>query len=143
MEDIYEGACFCGVVKFRVTGAPEAMGFCHCHSCRSWSAAPLNAFTLWKPGSLAVTLGEDSLAGFNKTGRSLRKWCTKCGGHVFTEHPAMGLVDVYAASIPTFKFAPAVHVFYGEKVLTVRDGLPKQVDLPKEMGGSGRLVPEA
>jgi hypothetical protein len=33
-------------------------------------------------------------------------------------------------------------VSYGEKVLSIKDGLPKQKDFPKEMGGSGVLLPE-
>ena len=43
---VHAGICFCGAVKLEV-GAPEAMGYCHCQSCRSCSAAPVNAFTLW------------------------------------------------------------------------------------------------
>ena len=39
-----------------------------------WSAAPVNAFTLWEPGALEVTAGESSIATFNKTPRSARKW---------------------------------------------------------------------
>jgi hypothetical protein len=35
-----------------------------------------------------------------------------------------------------------LHVNYGEAVLAVRDGLPKQKDFPKEMGGSGISLPE-
>ena len=31
---------------------------------------------------------------------------------------------------------------YGEKVLTVRDGLPKFKDFPKEFGGSGEMLAE-
>lgn len=44
----YKGSCFCGAVQFTVSGEPTAMGYCHCESCRSWSAAPVNGFTLWK-----------------------------------------------------------------------------------------------
>ena len=54
----------------------------------------------------------------------------------------MGLTDVYAAIIPDFNFEPALHVFYGEKVVAVKDGLPKQKDMPAEMGGSGVLLAE-
>jgi len=32
--------------QVEVTGSPEAMGYCHCGSCRSWSGGPVNAFTL-------------------------------------------------------------------------------------------------
>jgi hypothetical protein len=140
--ETHAGSCFCGTVRFEVTGHPAAMGYCHCESCRHWSAGPVNAFTLWKPESLKITQGASQIGTFNKTANSYRKWCTKCGGHLFTDHPGMGLVDVYAAVIPSLKFAPGVHVNYQETVLHIHDGHPKLKDFPKEMGGSGISLPE-
>ena len=138
----YKGECFCGCVKVEVTGAPEGMGYCHCDSCRSWSAAPLNAFTLWKPENVKVTAGENSIGTYHKTDTSHRKFCTTCGGHIMTWHPPFGLFDVYAAMIPGFKFEPHLHVYYSEKVLAVRDGLPKFKDFPEAFGGSGEQMAE-
>jgi len=57
-------------------------------------------------------------------------------------HPPLGLVDVFAATLPTLKFVPGVHVNYAETVLPMRDGLAKLKDFPKEFGGSGEVVPE-
>ena len=142
MDKSYKGSCFCGSVQFTVTGEPAAMGYCHCESCRTWSAGPVNAFTLWKPESLKITKGSDSIASYAKTPKSQRKWCKACGGHLFTDHPHWNLVDVYAAVIPGFEYKPGVHVNYQEARLPVRDGLPKLKDLPKEMGGSGVALPE-
>jgi hypothetical protein len=51
-------------------------------------------------------------------------------------------VDVYAATIPTLKFSPGVHVNYAETVLPMKDGLPKLKDFPAELRGSGVAVPE-
>jgi hypothetical protein len=141
-DKTYKGSCFCGAVQFTVTGEPAAMGYCHCESCRTWSAGPVNAFTLWKPQALQVTRGADQIASFAKTPKSQRKWCKACGGHLFTEHPAWSLVDVYAAVIPDFPYKPGVHVNYQETRLPMRDGMPKMKDLPKEMGGSGALLAE-
>lgn len=141
-EDIITGSCFCGEVQFEVAGRPAAMGYCHCASCRHWSAGPVNAFTLWMPEALRVTHGVASIGTFNKTPFSNRKWCKQCGGHLFTEHPTMGLVDVYAALIPRLHFEPGVHVHYQETVLHIRDDKPKMKDMPKEMGGSGMTLPE-
>ena len=70
------------------------------------------------------------------------KYCDKCGGHLMTNHPSLGLVDVYAATLPTLKFSPAVHVNYAETVLPMRDGLPKFKDFPAEFGGSGETIAE-
>ena len=138
----HTGKCFCGAVEIEVTGAPEAMGYCHCGSCRSWSAAPVNAFTLWKPENVKVTKGAGHLGTVQKSPLSKRQFCTECGGHVMSEHPPLGLTDVYAAIIPTLTFAPGVHVNYAETVLPMKDGLPKLKDFPAEFGGSGALMAE-
>lgn len=141
-EQSYNGSCFCGAVQFTVTGEPEAMGYCHCESCRRWSAGPINAFTLWKPEAVQVTQGSEEIGTYHKTPQSYRKWCKVCGGHVFSEHPTMGLTDVYAAVIPDFPFQPGVHVNYQESVLRIHDSLPKLKDFPAEMGGSGVSMSE-
>ena len=142
MTNRYEGSCFCGEVQLTVTGEPVAAGYCHCASCRSWAAAPVNAFSLWQPDAVQITRGAANVGVYHKTEKSYRKFCKTCGGHLFTEHPAWNLVDVYAATIPSYRHAPAVHVNYAEAVLPIRDGLPKMKDLPKEMGGSGETLPE-
>jgi len=100
MADKHTGACFCGAVEIEVTGAPEAMGYCHCRSCRSWSAGPVNAFTLWKPANVKVTKGAEFVGRFMKTPVSDRQFCTKCGGHLMTDHPPLGLTDVLRADHP-------------------------------------------
>jgi hypothetical protein len=142
MSETHSGSCFCGAVEVQVTGAPEGMGYCHCRSCRSWSAGPVNAFTLWKPENVKVTRGNEFIGAFQKNPASDRRFCTKCGGHIMTVHPTFGLVDVFSATIPTLAFKPGVHVNYAETVLPMKDGLPKLKDFPKELGGSGEVVPE-
>lgn len=138
----YSGSCFCGAVRFTVSGEPAAMGYCHCDACRHWSAGPVNAFTLWKPDAVRITQGAENIGTYNKTTRSYRKWCKSCGGHLFTEHPGWGLTDVYAAVIPELPFKTGIHVHYQETVLPIRDGVTKLKDVPKEMGGSGVSIPE-
>jgi hypothetical protein len=142
MPAVYTGECFCGAVKLEATGTPEGMGYCHCRSCRSWSGGPVNAFSLWKPDAVKVTQGAEHVATYQKTPISQRQYCTKCGGHLMTAHPTLGLVDVFAATLPTLSFAPGVHVNYAETVLPMRDGLPKFKDFPKEFGGSGDMASE-
>lgn len=148
-ESQYEASCFCGDVKFTLTGNPEAMAYCHCASCRKWSAGPVSAFTLWKPSSIEITQGRDKIAGFNKnpesgeeTVVSHRVWCKTCGGHVYTEHPVMGVIDVPEVIIKDLIFKPGFHVHYQETVHHMSDGLPKFKDLPEPAGGSGIELPE-
>src|SRR2546429_1105131 len=103
-ENTHAGSCFCGAVHFEVSGQPAAMGYCHCESCRHWSAGPVNAFSLWQPTAVKVTKGANNIGTYNKTPVSYRKWCKTCGGHVFTEHPPLKLTDVFAAMLPGLKF---------------------------------------
>ncbi|MEN3293252.1 MAG: hypothetical protein V7642_2505, partial [Burkholderiales bacterium] len=118
---VYDGSCCCGAGQLTVSGEPVGMGYCHCESCRSWSASPVNAFTLWKPEAVQVTRGADNIGTYNKTPRSNRKWCKTCGGHVFTEHPGMGVIDVYAAVIPDFPYQAGIHINYQETKLRMKD----------------------
>ena len=138
----YAGSCFCGEVQIEVSGEPAGMGYCHCGDCRSWAAAPVNAFSLWKPDQVKVTKGADHISTYHKTDRSHRKFCKTCGGHLMTDHPHWSLVDVYAGVIPTFAHKAGVHVHYQETVLHMHDGVTKMKDLPAEMGGSGQTLPE-
>lgn len=136
----HKGACFCGKVELEASGAPEGMGYCHCRSCRSWSGGPVNAFTLWKPDSVKVTAGAEHIATYQKTPISERKYCALCGGHLMTNHPTLGVVDVFSATLPTLEFAPGLHVNYAETVLPMKDGLPKFKDFPEAFGGSGEMI---
>lgn len=138
----YSGGCFCGAVRLEAEGEPVGMGYCHCSSCRSWSGGPVNAFTLWNPASVHVTAGAEHVATFSKTPMSDRKYCAKCGGHLMTNHPTLGVIDVFASTLPELRFTPGLHVNYAETVLPMRDGLPKFKDFPGAFGGSDQQVPE-
>ena len=137
MSEVFKGQCFCGTVEFEVSGEPKVMGYCHCDDCATWAAAPINSFSLWPFDNVKVTKGGDDIGSFSKTENSNRKFCKSCGGHVFTDHPGMGLVDVYPNVVPDFKHEPALHVHYANKTISVKDGLPKFKDMPADFGGSG------
>ena len=138
----YKASCFCGAVEVEVTGKPAFAGYCHCRDCQSWSAAPINAFSLWKSASVRVARGEAEIGTFHKTENSYRKFCKVCGGHVMTDHPRMRLIDVYANLLQGYTHEPTLHANYGSKMVSVKDGLPKFRDLPAELGGSGEALPD-
>ncbi len=140
MSEKHSGACFCGAIQFEVSGEPNVMGYCHCTDCASWAGAPINAFSLWAPENFQITAGSEQLGSYAKTPGSHRKYCTVCGGHIYSDHPEMGLVDVFLNNVPGKKHEGTLHVFYGEKTMSVPDGLPKYADMPVEFGGSGKQL---
>ena len=137
----HTGTCFCGAVALEVSGAPEAMGYCHCGSCRSWSAGPVNAFTLWKPENVKVTKGARARRPLQEEANSERQWCTKCGGHVLTHHPVFGSpMSMRRRSEPRVQ-AGAARELRRDGAANERRAAEAQ-GLPGELGGSGESVPE-
>ncbi|MEX1317439.1 MAG: GFA family protein [Synechococcaceae cyanobacterium] len=144
MTTVHQGACYCGSVQIEVSGEPEIMGFCHCRSCRAWSASPVHASAMWKPESVRIVAGREHLRTFHKTpeSHSHRQFCGRCGGHLMVAAPEWGLIDVSPAILPSLRFIPVGHANYSESILPMKDGLPKYRDFPEELGESGELMPD-
>ena len=131
MADLHRRTCFCTAVEIEVRGEPEQMGYCHCSSCRTYSGAPLTAFVLWRDEKVAVVQGAELLGRFNKSVFSNRRFCTRCGGTVMTEHPGFGFTDVYPRCC-----RPPLQAHRSPQLL--RDGIADQRWSPEIKGSSRR-----
>jgi hypothetical protein len=145
--ETFRGGCYCGAVAVEVEGPPVAAGICHCESCRRWHSAPVNAWAIWPDARVRVTAGAEQLLEFDKQGSggpSGRSSCARCGGALLNRKPRIGMTVVYAMTLvdSTFAFEPTFHCYYGEGVLHMADGLPKFLDLPAPLGGSGKQLDE-
>lgn len=129
MPHTCSGACFCGDVRVEVSGPPAWQGFCHCESCRAWSGAP-------------VTAGDDLLRSYGRPGRIVRYHCSVCGGAVLSGWTGRPMADVLPAILEDFRFEPASHVNYAERMIDMKDGLPKFRDMPAGAGGSDEMMEE-
>ncbi|MGK0472745.1 MAG: hypothetical protein ACJAR0_003234 [Candidatus Azotimanducaceae bacterium] len=141
MTDTRSASCACGKVEIQIEGLPAVMAYCHCDSCRTWLGAPLHAASLWATEGVTVVKGESSLDMFKITDDSLRHFCIQCGGPVLIRHPKLNLTDVPAGNIKGLKFEPSIHVNYAERVVDLRDGLPKFAAMP-DAEGNGLLLEE-
>jgi len=139
MARTYEGQCYCGQVKVRVTGEPRMQGLCHCTSCRSWHGAPFTAFA--GMASDAVEITGDTVQADHRE-ESGRLSCVACGGAVANLKPAWGVTVIYATVVKEMPFQPALHLHYGERVMDIADGLPKFVNGPAQIGGTGEMAEE-
>jgi len=45
-------------------------------------------------------------------------------------------------NVPSKAHVGTMHIYYDEKTLSIKDGLPKFKDLPAEFGGSGDTLAE-
>lgn len=137
----FEGTCYCGASRLCVAGAPLMMAYCHCHSCRMWHAAPVNAWCLWPANKVSMS---GPTVHSDKTDKSHRVSCTTCGGALANIKPGRDVVVVYAMTLAGsgLTFDPAFHIFYGERVFDMADGLPKFETMPPAFGGDGARVAE-
>jgi hypothetical protein len=81
--------------------------------------------------------GQDSIVIRQQTPTGcFRGFCNTCGTRLTTgfgdEIPIDG---VFPSLFPSFPFKATVHLHYSEKVVSVKDGLPKYKRSPPEFGG--------
>ena len=138
----YDGSCFCGAVEFTVTGAPVSMGYCHCNSCRHWSAAPLIPSPCGSQKTLELRGEKKILGPLAKRRKAIASGARHAAVTSLRIHPELGLIDVYAAAIPGVPFIPGLHVNYSETKLPIGTVFFKLKDFPHGFGGSGIEVVE-
>lgn len=138
----YNAHCACGAIELEVSGDPFFVGYCHCKDCRDWIGAPVHGASLWPTDNVKVIKGADNLITYKRTENSHRKSCASCGSAVFVEHPGIGMYDVLVATMKDYAFSPTMHVHYGQRMISMNDGLPKFADMPAEFGGTGNMLEE-
>ena len=140
-ENAYSGQCYCGATKVTVRGEPFAQGYCHCPSCRSFHGAPFMGWTAWTNDAVTIV---GSLRQTDKNPALARSTCANCGGKVAGILKEAGVTVVFPSMLEDsgFTFAPQMHKYYETRTLDVTDGLPKFVDGPEELGGSGKTLAE-
>lgn len=71
------GGCLCGAVRFRVSGPPKWMAFCHCESCRKHTGAPVSAYAGYENPVVAFVFGLPTY--FESSPGVRRGFCAICG----------------------------------------------------------------
>jgi len=91
------GQCYCGAIRFELSGEPARVSLCHCRDCRMASGAPVTGWAAYPEGALAVTQGTPKTV--NRSGAVLRFFCGDCGTGLFYRNAEVlpGLVDVQSA----------------------------------------------
>ena len=86
-EDIYEGRCMCGAVRFKAQGTPKWVLWCHCESCRRHSGAPASVFVSFADGAVRMTSGE--IAKYESSPGVERGFCARCGSTLTCTNPKL------------------------------------------------------
>ncbi len=71
------GGCLCGAVRYDAIGEPLEVGYCHCHSCRRHTGAPLVALVFFEADKVRFTKRDRSI--YKSSPGVERGFCDQCG----------------------------------------------------------------
>ena len=99
------------------------------------------AWTAWPSDAVRI---EGNVRGTDKNPGLARTTCAHCGGKVAGVLHEAGVTVVFPSVLAEsgFEFAPQMHKYYATRVVDLADGVPKFVDGPEALGGSGEMLPE-
>jgi hypothetical protein len=101
MTSKIKGGCFCGEVRYEITGDPIAMGKCHCRDCKLATGSGYFPYILVSPDALKIK-GEctDHIVKGSSGKDVHRSFCPSCGTYIFGEPTALeGLRTVSGATV--------------------------------------------
>lgn len=151
----HKGQCYCRLIQFEIHAAPLFTQYCHCNKCREIASASQRAsdkigyshtVALLTKDFLIIT-GKESLEAIRKNNAILYQ-CSICKSQIYgiAKDPqyrqTIGLNYnnfLLPVSVPS-EFKPIRHVYYSNRTVDFSDNLPKFQDMPKELGGSGKLA---
>lgn len=117
------GACLCGAVTYRVTGALRPVIACHCSQCRKTSGHFVAATSA--PRQSVAVKGE--VRWYRSSETAQRGFCPVCGSSLFWEGPGTHL-SIHAGTLdaPT-GLALKGHIFCADKgdYYEIADGTPQ------------------
>lgn len=121
------GACYCGDVKYTITGKFSSQCFCHCRSCQLASGASYVAWGTIDRSQFDITHG--ILREITKSAGITRGFCAHCGTSLtYLHYKRPGEVDIALATIDEPQLVrPDYHIWVSDKLpwVDIDDGLPQ------------------
>lgn len=125
--DIHEGGCLCGAVRYRATGRPVRVNYCHCRMCLKATGAPVSAWATFARSQVRFVQGRPTLRRSSDIAR--HGFCATCGSALTWEGDGdPDLTDVSIGSLDhPEKVAPQEHLWTESAVrwLHIDDELPR------------------
>ncbi|WPH03773.1 Hypothetical protein R9X50_00665600 [Acrodontium crateriforme] len=149
-KSLYDASCHCGTVKYQLSReAPLDSKICHCTTCQTQHGAPFQWAAIFHKEDINFSHGHHDLEWYDPSTKKVQHKlpckvrCSHCHSPIMDEGRNMILL------FPTLihfknkeakdKFNPKSHMFYGERVIDVVDGLPKWTGL----NGSSELIEDS
>jgi hypothetical protein len=140
MMQMLTGGCFCGSIRYELTGTPFQESNCHCSICRRTTGAP---FVTWfsMPRSGFRLLGGE-LSRFESSASATRSFCPQCGAQLLFEHadfPDEIAITTSSLDDPE-RVPPKGHIHTSSKLgwIKLADRMPEYPEGWQENGSGAR-----
>jgi hypothetical protein len=127
-----EGGCFCGAVRYHLTGSPLSSATCYCESCRRASGAPSVAWVTVDREKFQIVKGEP--AAYASSPGVVRRFCGRCGSPLTYENSKLpSTIDITTVTLDDpNRFPPTSEVWLADRV----PWQPMNADLKSYPGSS-------
>jgi len=150
----YKGACHCGKVQFEVLGAPLFTQYCHCNKCRSIATKSnreedkkgYSHTAAYLREKFKITTSDNYLERL-PINNSYLYLCKICKSLIYgisqdkQQKKGIGInMSNFSFNTPNIPdiFKSVRHAYYADRIIDIYDFLPKFVNFPSELGGSGQ-----
>lgn len=130
-----EGGCYCGDIRYRVTGEATGALQCHCRECQYITGGQANLIMFFAAEDFAFTQGNPSeFARSDLESAVTRLFCSSCGTAIGTRSPRRPdsiIIKIGTLDDPSV-FEPKAAIFTVDKqpFHTIPEGLPTFERLP-------------
>jgi hypothetical protein len=125
------GRCFCGAIRYEVSGKLTSVTYCHCSKCRRWHGH-VGAYTAADRADFRLVESR-GLKWHSVSDTVRRGFCVECGSSVLWDEPADPKISICPGTLdaPTGTREKA-HIFTGSKgdYYEITGDLPRYDELP-------------
>lgn len=125
-DEMHEGGCLCGAVRFRTRGRLREVVACHCSQCRRQTGLYYAATSI--PDAQLSVSGGEAITWYRASDTASRGFCSRCGSALFWRRDGSGITAILAGAfdMPT-GLRLARHIFCADKgdFYEISDGLPQ------------------
>lgn len=137
-EQVLEGSCHCGRVRYRAVAPFGEMTNCHCTDCRKSHGAAFATYIEVPRERFSYVQGEGELHSFQAESGLQRYFCRNCGSIIWngsSNPPEAYWITAGTLDTPLDR-KPDAHIFIRSKVpwYDIKDDLPQHQAYPATEG---------